>query len=183
MRIVYLMLFIVGFTSLQAQQGNNWCGTEITPEWMQAFYQRDKSHLQHKSGNLPETVIPITYHIVGKYDGSGYYTLPELFRSHCELQSLYDSANVRFYIESINYINNTPYYNGVNTNDLMLSYNNPVTCNVYYVNTMDGVCGYSFVPEPWDGNGYEGPNRGGLVLQRGVCKQITQLTDMKWDII
>ena len=50
------------FVNAQTHQHGSWCGTEISDAWMQAFYQRDKSHLLHKSGNLDEVVIPIVYH-------------------------------------------------------------------------------------------------------------------------
>jgi hypothetical protein len=165
------LLIISGFI---IAQNASWCGTHISDEWMQAFYQRDKSHLTHKGGNLPEVAIPIVYHIVGDNNGNGYYGLHELFRSHCELQSLYDNASIRFYIKDIVYVNNTSYYEGTNTYGLFQQ-NDLNACNVYVVDNMDGVCGYSFVPENWDNSGWSGPNRGGIMLQKG-CMQLGNTT-------
>jgi hypothetical protein len=162
------------FVNAQTHQHGSWCGTEISDAWMQAFYQRDKSHLLHKSGNLDEVVIPIVYHLVGDDNGNGYYELQEVFRSHCELQELYTNANITFYIKDINYINNTSYYNGNNTYGLFQQ-NDPNVCNVFVVDDMSGVCGYSFVPENWDGSGWGGPNRGGIMLQKG-CMNIGNTT-------
>lgn len=171
MKKILLNAFVLLIFTLNAQE-TNWCGTQISKEWMDAFYQRDKSHLTHKS--LNPVTLPISYHIVGMDNGTGYYELKDLFRSHCELQSLYDNANITFYIYEIDYINNTNYYNGVNTYGLFQQ-NNPNTINVYIVDNMDGVCGYSFVPQPHDGGGWPGPNRGGVMLQKG-CMQVNNTT-------
>lgn len=159
-------------------QDASWCGTQISDEWMQAFYNRNTDHLKHKGTALNEVVIPITYHLVGLNDGTGYFELAQLFRAHCELQELYAEANIKFYIESIKYIDNTDYYNGANTYFLFIAKNNVKTCNVYIVNDMQGVCGYSFVPLPYDGNPNNlsaGPNRGGIMLQKG-CMQAGNMT-------
>ncbi|MEZ4915496.1 MAG: T9SS type A sorting domain-containing protein [Chitinophagales bacterium] len=172
MKKVFLSVFTIISIALNAQQ-SGWCGTQISKEWMDAFYQRDKSHLTHKS--LNPVTLPISYHIVGMDNGTGYYGLNELFRSHCELQSLYDNANITFYIYEIDYIDNTDFYNGVNTYGLFQQSNNPNTINVYIVDNMDGVCGYSFVPQPYDNQGWPGPNRGGVMLQKG-CMQVNNTT-------
>ncbi len=169
-KIILLIGSFFFLSSSVMAQHNSWCGTEISKEWMEAFYQRDKSHLTNKIGNYPDVHIPIVYHIVGEDNGTGYYELNELFRSHCELQSLYNDADVFFYIKEINYINNSSYYDGNNTNGLFISYNDRDACNVFVVRDMSGVCGYSYVPENWDGSGWSGPNRGGIMLQQG-CMQ------------
>lgn len=151
-------------------QNASWCGTEISEEWMHSFYNRNTDHLSHKGTSLNEVVIPITYHLVGEDNGTGYFELAELFRSHCELQELYANADITFYIESINYIDDSDNFNVTNTwevYDLFQDYNNRNTCNVFIINSMSGVCGFSFVPEAHDGSGYSGPNRGGLMLQKG----------------
>lgn len=171
--ILILLLFFLGLSTTIQAQHSSWCGTHISDDWMQAFYQRDKTHLTHKS-NLPEVFIPIVYHIVGDDNGNGYYGLHELFRSHCELQELYTNANITFYIKSIEYIDDTDWYNGESTYGLFQR-NDMNACNVYVVDDMDGVCGYSFVPENWDGSGWSGPNRGGIMLQKG-CMQIGNTT-------
>lgn len=171
MKKLLLSVFTLTLILANAQQPN-WCGTQISQEWMEEFYKRDISHLTHKS--LNPVYLPITYYIVGQDNGAGYYTLNALFRSHCELQATYDSAQIYFYIKDIKYINNSYYYTGNETQDLF-DYNNLNTINVYFVNAMDGVCGYSYVPVPWDSTGSEGPNRGGLVLANN-CMQANNTT-------
>lgn len=170
--ILILSSFSILSTSLLAQHSQgSWCGTEISQDWMEAFYQRDKSHLTNKSGNYPEVYIPIVYHIVGDDSGNGYFELQEIFRSHCELESLFDDADVNFYIKSINYINNSNYYNGNQTTGLFFQYNDRNVCNVFIVSSMSGVCGYSYVPFAWDDNNVGGgPNRGGIMLAQNCME-------------
>jgi hypothetical protein len=165
---LYLLGLLFLFNSpAQAQEAAK-CGTHVTAEEMETFYQRDKSHLSNKSGNYPEVYIPIVYHIVGDNNGNGYYGLEELFRSHCELKSLFDEANVNFYIKDINYVNNTNFFNGEGTQGLFFAYNDRDACNVFIVNSMDGVCGYSYVLGG-------GPNRGGIMLAIN-CMQTGNMT-------
>lgn len=144
---------------------NTWCGTEISPEWMEAFYQRDKSHLNNQQKNLDRKEIPIIYHVVGTDAGTGYFSNNDLLRIHCDFQRELGNANLHFWIRNINYINSTAYYNGQNTNQLFNAYNDLNALNVYIVAQMDGVCGYSYVPSaPSTGFGFPGPNRGGIML-------------------
>lgn len=149
---------------------NTWCGTEISNEWMEAFYQRDKSHLLQKS-NLQRKEIPIIYHVVGRDDATGYFSNNDLLRIHCDFQRELGNANLHFWIKDINYINSTAFYNGQNTTQLFNN-NDANSLNVYIVAQMSGVCGYSYVPSaPSTGFGFEGPgqlgfpgNRGGIML-------------------
>lgn len=148
---------------------NTWCGTEISHEWMESFYQRDKNHLLQKN-NLQRKEIPIIYHVVGRDDATGYFSNNDLLRIHCDFQKELANANLHFWIKNINYINSTAFYNGQNTDNLFSAYNDLNVLNVYIVAQMSGVCGYSYVPSPpstqnlpWP-FGSEGPNRGGIML-------------------
>jgi len=167
---LYFLGLILFITNPIQAQNTSWCGTEISQEWMDAFYQRDKSHLTHKAGIYPEVFIPIVYHIVGDNNGAGYFELQEVFRAHCELQALYNDADVKFYIKAIEYIDNTNYYNGNNTSGLFTTYNDRDACNVFVVSQMSGVCGYSYVPQAWNGSGWSGPNRGGIMLAQNCME-------------
>jgi hypothetical protein len=179
MRNIFILLAIILTlpSSIQAQQQEHesWCGTEISAEWMEAFYQRDKSHLTNKIGTYPAVNIPIIYHIVGDDNGNGYFELPDVFRAHCELQDLYNEADVFFYIKSIDYIDDSNWYSGNNTTSLFSNFNDRDVCNVYIVSQMSGVCGYSYVPEAWNGSGWSGPNRGGIMLAQN-CMQASNTT-------
>jgi hypothetical protein len=164
-KVLFLLLTITTVT-LNAQQEASWCGTHISHEWMEEFYQRDKSHLERsKRSGLDRKEIPIIYHIVGRNDGTGYYTMTDLLRLHCDMQTAFLPTNLHFWVKNVNYINNTTYYNGDNTNQLFTNYNDLDVLNVYIVSQMSGVCGYSYVPRaPSTGFGFAGPNRGGIML-------------------
>jgi hypothetical protein len=168
MQKIILLLFVVLSLNVSAQHHEHgaWCGTEISKEWIEWFYHRDKSHLEPGRRNLERKELPIIYHIVGRTDGTGYYTMTDLLRLHCDMQSALLPANLHFWVKEINYIDNTDFFNGNNTSQLFNLYNNRDVLNVYIVSQMSGVCGYSYVPRPpsmpfW---GSEGPNRGGIML-------------------
>ena len=159
MKKIFLIsaLFLLILSNTFAQQLAP-CGTEITPEQMEVFYNRDKSHLEHK-GVKAIVYIPITYHLVADDNGDGAFTMSSLVNLHCSLNEDYADADVVFYIQGIIYHNNNTYYNmpngGVDGNTMFTTDNNPSTCNVYIVdkaNTggswgqpVSAVCGYSFL--------------------------------------
>lgn len=159
--IIFTLLVSISFS--QEHVHGAWCGTEISNEWMQEFYQRDQNHLNRRS--LERREVPIIYHILGTDVGTGYYTMQNLLRLHCDFQTALLPANIHFWVKDIKYINSTAYYNGDNTNQLFNSYNDLNVLNIYIVASMTGVCGYSYVPSaPSTGTGFAGPNRGGIML-------------------
>ncbi len=167
-KILTLVLSIVFFI-LNAQEN---CGTYISEEGMQAFYQRDISHLYNnlKVGNIVD--IPITYHLTRENNGSGGFQLIDLFRLHCELNASYQAAEIHFYIKDIIFHNNSSYHHMTSGagSSMMNNENDPTSCNVFIVEEAKSgstpVCGYSFVPIF-----YPGPNRGGIVLDIGCSGQ------------
>lgn len=173
MQKLLLLLFATLFINFSFSQSasqhnhteNSWCGTEVSHEWMEVFYQRDRSHLLQKN-SLERKEIAIIYHIVGRDDGTGYFSNNDLLRIHCDFQRELGNANLQFWIKDINYINSTAFYNGQNTSNLFDAYNDLNVLNVYIVAQMSGVCGYSYVPSPPSSPlfGNSGPNRGGIML-------------------
>ena len=143
------------------------CGTHVSDEAMQTYYQRDRSHLQNnlKVGNVVD--VPIIYHVMRQSNGVGAFNLLNTLRLHCELNENFLDADINFYIKDIIFYNNDNYYNMTGSqgsgNSMMSNLNNPNVCNVYVVKVAKSgnntVCGYSFVPM-----NYPGPNRGGIVL-------------------
>lgn len=176
MKQLFLLLVSLSTLTIWAQAPEP-CGTHISHEWMESFYNRDKSHLENHSrgGGLPTVEIPIIYHLLGDDNGNGYYEMTDLLRLHCDFQAAMDPGNLHFYIYDIRYIDNTSFFNGNSTNQLFQIYNEGSVLNVFIVDDMSGVCGYSYVPENHDGSGWSGPNRGGIMLQKG-CLDVGSTT-------
>lgn len=145
--IAALFLF---FGNIFAQQPAA-CGTNITAEQMQAFYNRDISHLQSKA-TKQVVYIPITYHLVADDNGSGAFTMNSLVNLHCSLNEDYADANVVFYINDIVTHNSSYYYymqDSYAGDSMFLRRNVSNTCNIYLVKEAKSgstpVCGYSYL--------------------------------------
>jgi Pregnancy-associated plasma protein-A. len=120
------------------------CGTTTTPEEMKAIYNRAPLPPLRRTAGVPDS-IPLTIHIVGKTDGSGYYQLETLFRMLCRLNEKFVDAGLHFYVQwPLRYINNSSYYEHTFTVGAnMMRLNNVAnTVNVYFVNDPEGTCGY-----------------------------------------
>jgi hypothetical protein len=124
------------------------CGTVTTPQEMQALAQFLASDVKAKT-TAGNDSIPLSIHIVGKDNGTGYYKLDNLFSVICELNTKYAPVGFYFYIKwPIQYINNTSYYIHDFWSGSQMMYDNNVgsTVNVYFVDDPAGACGY-FSPQ------------------------------------
>jgi len=136
-------------SSLSAQQfldlNQLGCATVTSPEEIQRVY--DFAQAPPPAYKTTDAVdsIPLSIHIVGKDDGSGYYSLDNLFAVICKLNTRYAPVNMYFYVKwPIHYINNTSFYdhNGTNGAQMMWENNIANTANVYFVDDPNGACGY-----------------------------------------
>jgi hypothetical protein len=120
------------------------CATITTPQEMQAVADYLAYRVKAKTTTANDT-IPLSIHIVGKDDGTGYYKLDHLLTVLCQLNTRYAPVGFYFYMQGpIQYINNTAYYihdywNGYN---MMTSNNVANTVNLYFVEDPNGACGY-----------------------------------------
>src|SRR5690606_9448505 len=122
------------------------CGVrEFGPSnWLREF-QTNPSAFAHLRGNNDILQLPMTIHILGQTDGSGYFSRAELQVALCKLNNDYEEHNVRFFIQEIRYHNNTSWYNHATFGIGGIMYNAtrvPGTMNVYIDNNAAGNCGY-----------------------------------------
>lgn len=155
MKFFYSALIALTGTALPAaaqslnQQG---CATVTTPAEIQRIYdfvQHQPDAYAFKGAADPVDTLPLTIHIVGKNDGSGYYAPDKLLRVLCKLNEHYAPAHLYFAVQwPIRYINNTSYYDHSSYvgQTMMLSNNVPNTINIYFVKDPAGACGYF---SPW----------------------------------
>lgn len=145
-------LLALGFLGGHAQQyqlSDLGCGTVTTPEEIQAVADYVSGKVQFKRTNSVDT-IPLSIHIVGKNDGTGYYRLDYLFSVLCDLNTRYTPVGFYFYVKwPIHYINNTNFYDHDYSSGYQMMFQNnvPNTANVYFVQDPSGACGY-FAPFP-----------------------------------
>lgn len=130
-----LLQLCVAVTVLQAQ-GNGVCGTPTTPsKWTEDYLSNRGAY--PKSDEL--IYVPLTIHIVGKDDGSGYIRVKSVLDALCSLNEDYAPANVQFYIQGdIRYINKSSLFNTQGTGgNGFRSYRVENTINCYMVGTIE----------------------------------------------
>jgi hypothetical protein len=138
-----LLLLTVCCSDLLAQASGEYCATPPgRSEWLKD-YQRSPEDYAVRSGEL--LYIPMTIHLVGTDEGSGFFTGEQLSNALCILNADFLPANLQFYIAGeIKYISNTTYYrhNFGQGFQMMENNNIPNTVNCYFVQDPAGACGY-----------------------------------------
>ena len=150
--LLLLSLSVIGFSSHAQSISEQGCGTPPpSEEDMQQIRDFVATGISAKARAKTTAVdsIPLTIHIVGQNDGSGYYDINTLFPLICNLNTQYTPVGFYFFIAwPIRYINNTNFYdhNIGGGYQMMLGNNVPNTVNVYFVDDPAGNCGYFYKP-------------------------------------
>lgn len=148
-----------------AQVNRNWCGTKAPASFYTRYAQRDRSnYANYFNSRNGKRYVPVAYHVIVKNDGTGATSLKTIFASHCQLNLSYDTANIGFYIHSIDTIWDSNLWDlqDQNASDNAFStYNISNVCNIYISGNLPGLCGFATLP-------YTAP-RGGGVFMSGGC--------------
>ena len=123
------------------------CGTaNYTSDWHRA-YRKNPARFQKNINSRSTTYVPITLHLVGKSDSTGFGKLSAVLNSFCQLNKDYKQTGLQFYINfPIRYIANSTFLEHDSTvtgGRFMLQYNEPTTLNVYFVRDPRSTCGYN----------------------------------------
>lgn len=146
-RITSLLLLMLFSMSGIAQNQIDPCATDDLGEERQQFLKAFQSDV---SSHMTEDIevlrkIPLYIHIVSKNDGTGGIALEEVMDMICRVNDQYKPVEFEFYLEGLNFINNTNYwsYNNGNVGAQMMNANNePNVVNIYMVDNPSGACGY-----------------------------------------
>ncbi len=152
-RVLLTLAFIFVYATLSGQQGEKaFCATPPAPsDWLQNFQARlDKDAPSLASLRTQNTIyIPLSVHIVGRDDGTGYLEMDRLLDFLCVLNDDFFQVDIQFYIDGLDYINNSRFFqhNTVSTaEEMFLKHNVPSTLNTYFVSDPLGACGYNLIP-------------------------------------
>jgi hypothetical protein len=157
--LIFILLFLGTRVSSQpSEKPNKWCESALSNQqknWLD-YYQRNDALFRFKSKNNSTIYIPIKAHIVGKDDGTGYYSIDKLLIDICELNQRFEKDSTRFHFflyEDIDYINNTSFYNDASTNNPMAkalmsskSHHTNNALNIFFIEASPGLCGYYYAP-------------------------------------
>lgn len=143
-----LLLLLLTYTlTIFAQKNIHPCATpEAKSDWLVEYQKAPERYF--KNGN--ETIyVPLTIHIVGTDQGTGYYNIFNIYNAICELNEDFKASDIQFFVEGeFHYLNETDYYNhpDFSTGRQMMNENNVEnTMNVYVVENPAGACGYAYL--------------------------------------
>ncbi len=150
MRAIVTFLVILLATS-QIGFSQNFCGT-IMSEEHKTWLSEHQQNPQPLTKTFDQVVnLPIKFHILGRNDGTGYFSERNLFVMMCKLNDDFWRTNMQFHISGeINYINNTAWFDhdSFGPGSQMINESNvDGLINVYMVDNPVGNCGY-FSPGP-----------------------------------
>ena len=147
MKNLSLLVFLLICCSADAQKLETIapCGTtEGRSAWLKQ-YQANPALFQRNTDTLLS--VPMTVHIVGNDQGSGYFSIESLLDAFCTLNEDMAPSNIQFFIAGdIVYHDNSAYYvhSTVLEGAAMMFENNiPNTLNTYFVSDPAGNCGYN----------------------------------------
>lgn len=166
---VYLALILalsIG-QAVQAQQPSdkNFCGYTGYSPWL-TWYQDNRAEIaqQRGSGDTTWLYAPVTVHIVGNNNGTGYFRFDQAIRVLCEMNAQYAPSHIRFYFmpgDPVQYHNNSTWYQhdwsgGAEMIDAIYP-GLEDRLNAFVVDDPAGNCGYSWKDAIVLGKGCSGP--------------------------
>jgi hypothetical protein len=149
MKKIYFILFLtfLMLPNFSFGQQVHPCGTPSHhTEW---FNNYARNRTAYRTGADTTLYVPMTLHILGTDNGSGYISLMNLLDAVCGLNNHYSGSdgNMHYYIEGdIRYIDSTGWYNhaeAVDGYNMMMQHNVPNTINSYIVANPAGNAGYN----------------------------------------
>ena len=172
-----LLLTLLAFTGLFAEasaQAQGWCGT--TGEAIKLITERllaNKEAYQQSPVQFRNTVyVPVTFHLVGRTDGSGVISRRRVMEQFCTLNEDFAEVGIQFYIkDELNYIFNTAVFtNHQNTlNSIMALNRDNGSVNIFIPESAN----QGNAPGPSVVLGYNDPNptRDWLVMSKAEIRK------------
>lgn len=139
--ICLLLLSSILFS--QTSQPESYCGYHEKSEWLTEYQKNPAAFPQKKSGAI--TYLPMTIHVLGTDEGSGYFGEKAILDAFCTLNADFAEADIQFYFAGdFNYINNTDWFvhDFRDGRDMMSENFVAGTVNTFFVEDPAGNCGY-----------------------------------------
>ncbi|MEL6674659.1 MAG: T9SS type A sorting domain-containing protein [Bacteroidota bacterium] len=160
-----LLVFATPLNSLIAQHA--YCDVRTTPEWFQ-LEEESRDALARYAYEFDSRMVDTIYfmaHIVTRSDGTGGLTLAQLDVILNDMNLYYSGMNVYWKLCNPEFLPSDDLYTfnptRANENFLIGNFNRPGTFNIYFVGSMPGLCGYTYLPG--------GPDIMMMSIQTGGC--------------
>jgi len=143
--------FVLVFFTLQAQEAHNsgGCGYTGKSPWLAQYQYNRETATTQRDLDTTWLYVPVTVHIVGKDNGSGYYPTQFAIRAICEMNGQFEASHIRFYFkpgDAFRFINNSAWYehDWDGGSDMINGNRLPNRLNIFVVGDPAGNCGYSW---------------------------------------
>lgn len=138
--IVCLLMVSIGTSQ------NHRCGTDQSDAFMTELRENKKLFEATRNKSRVDRFIPITFHSVATTQGEGRVNDLVIYSALCTMNERYADTEMRFYLEDINYVDNTNLYNSPGGQQGRAAIDNvksPNSLNVFIVEDAGtGVGGY-----------------------------------------
>ena len=139
------LIFFALISCTLAIAQSNWCGAP-TPSRAQLRTLRARPTVPYTQLGT-KLYVPMTLHIIGNDDCTGYYREKAAYDAFCQLQTDFEPVDIVFYLVDIRYHCNTLYNNhqdfGVG-GDMVADYSVPNTLNCFITEVAAGACAYAW---------------------------------------
>lgn len=146
MKKILLALLVLSLAgSAAAQQWPHPCGSvHARSPWLKGYQAKPDTY---RKGSDTIVYVPLTIHLLGSDEGSGYFPVNNLLNALCTLNEDYEEARIVFYIEGeLRYLNNSAWNDHESVlegAEMMFANNVANTLNCYFVSDPAGNCGYN----------------------------------------
>lgn len=153
-RYSLVIFFLLSCVFESMSQGVVECGTVATQENISNLRSINTGLKDFRARSYDQTIrLVINAHIVNESDGTGGLSTDILKLAIAELNDLYFGTPFLFDLQTINFINNSDYFdfNSTNDNDITSQHNFNNTINIYFFNSLavnnEEICGYAYFPD------------------------------------
>jgi hypothetical protein len=152
-------------TSVFGQQpaSDRLCGYTGKSPWLDWYQQHRHELAQDRGTDTAWLYVPMTLHLVGTDNGTGYYKLEQALRAVCEMNEQFAEARIRYYLvpgDGVRYHKNSSWYAHEfypGGDDMINSNRLPNRMNTFVVSDPAGNCGYAWQDAIVLGTGCSGP--------------------------
>ena len=154
-RFLGVLAVVIGALQISQAQVDRNCGTKATPEQIEYMTKKIRPIAQNyaRFRTTATTYVPLKAHIIRTSSGAGGLGLSDLIKAINDMNVLYQSANISFYIyNEINFVDDDKFYDydSSEEGDLGNQHNVANVINVYFANTVvsgtNSLCGYAYFP-------------------------------------
>lgn len=144
-------LILLAFNPIFGQQSTptRFCGyAGGKSPWLEWYQQHRDEIAQERGTDTAWLYVPMTLHLVGTDNGTGYYKLEQALRDICEMNEHYEAAHIRYYLlpgDAVRYHANSAWYDHqfYPGGDEMINENHlPGRMNAFVVSNPSDACGY-----------------------------------------